>query len=115
MDDSRHSKRRTGFGYDELMGYAYAHTMDPGLITSLILLVASALLSTNIFFLRGLVKKIDASDMLSTVNSTKLEAVIRQLENNGRDFSDMTKHVSNMDRDVAILKFAIIKKLEGNV
>lgn len=86
--------------------------MDMSVVVSLVLFTASLLLAVNGFFLRGLVKKIETSDKLSTENYTKLEMVIRQLEQHSEEFSDMTKHVSNVDRDVAILKFAILKKLE---
>lgn len=75
--------------------------MDPSIVVSVILGVASILLGINAFFLRNLVVKIEFASISAITNNVKLEMLQKQMED-----------ISKMREDVAGLKFAITGYLQ---
>lgn len=76
--------------------------MDPAVIVSVLLFIASILLGINAFFLRNLVVKLEVTSISTTTNNVKIEFLEKQMS-----------EVSRMRDDVGQLKVAIMGYLKG--
>lgn len=76
--------------------------MDPAVIVSVLLFIASILLGINAFFLRNLVVKLEVTSVSTTTNNVKIEVLEKQMAD-----------ISRMREDVAGLKIAIMGYLKG--
>lgn len=81
--------------------------MELAQVTPVILFMVSVLLAMNAFFLKGLIRKIESSEHFSAVHGAKFEALSESLHSNNKLFTSMSNHLANIDKDVAVLKYAI--------
>lgn len=86
--------------------------MEPSIVTSVVLFIASLILGVNGFLLSNLIKKIEAASNQTIINSTQIDGVMKQLADNGKDFSEMSRYMGNVDKELALLRQNVAHYIE---
>lgn len=81
------------------------------LISGLGFLVA-LLIAINSFFLKAFFKKSDLLEKISYDNNTKIDMMMKQMEETRSSFKLMASSLASLDKDLSVLRFAVMNYLK---